>query len=479
MTKPLVIRGVEVDGRPGLDVRLEAGRIAAIGPSLASGGCDRLDGAGGALIPGLVDHHIHLLALGAEAQSVSLAGAATPAEIAARLCAAAAARPPGAWIRATGYHEGAAPLLSAADLDAVVPAHPVRVQHRSGALWILNGPALRQALARGPAPDCVEHDAGRPTGRVWRGDAWLAAQLGRTPPPLAPIGRTLAACGITAITDASATTDDEAAAILAAAHAAGDLPQRLTLMSAGALEPPPGVRTGPVKILLDEDRLPDFDDVLARIEDARAWGRAVAVHCVTAAELALTLAAFETAGAQDGPWAGDRIEHGSMIPRDAIATIRGLGLTVVTQPGFVRTRGDRYLAEVDPAEHADLYRLASLRAAGVPLAASSDAPYGRPDPWEAIAAAADRRTAAGRLLGPAEAVTPREALDLWLGDPADPGGPPRRVAVGAPADLCLLDRRLGAVLAQPAAERVAATIIAGRVVHTRAGAASLTEEAGA
>jgi predicted amidohydrolase YtcJ len=352
----------------------------------------------------------------------------------------------------------------------------VRVQHRSGALWILNGPALRQALTGDPAPDCVERDAGgRPTGRIWRGDAWLAAQLGRTAPPLAPVGQALAACGITALTDASATTDAQTAAILAAALAAGDLPQRLTLMSAGPLAPPRGVRTGPLKILLDDDRLRDFDEVLARVADARAWGRAVAVHCVTAAELALTLAAFETAG----PLPGDRIEHGSVIPEAAIATIRALGLTVVTQPGFVRTRGDRYLAEVDPAEQADLYRLASLRAAGVPLAASSDAPYGRPDPWAAIAAATDRRTAAGRRLGPAEALSPREAMDLWLGDPLDPGGPPRRVAVGAAADLCLLDRPLSAVLARPSAERVAATIIGGRVVHARAGAASLTQEAGA
>jgi predicted amidohydrolase YtcJ len=475
VTAPLVIRNVEVEGRAGLDVRLEAGRVAAIGPGLPRAGRDEIDGAGGALIPGLVDHHIHLLALAAEAQSVSLADAMTPSDVAARLRAAASARPTGGWIRATGYHEAGAPLPCATDLDAIAAAHPVRVQHRSGALWILNTQALERALGGEPAPDCVEQDAaGRPTGRVWRGDAWLAARLGRTAPPLAPVGRALAAAGITAVTDASATTDAAAAKALAAAHAGGDLPQRLTLMSEGALPPLPGVAVGPVKILLDDDRLPDIDEILARIADARAWRRAVAVHCVTATELALTLAAFETAGARRG----DRIEHGSVIPAAAVAAIRALGLTVVSQPGFVRTRGDRYLAEVDPAEHADLYRLKSLSAAGVPLAASSDAPYGRPDPWAAIAAAADRRTAAGRPLEPAEALSPRAALDLWLGDPSDPGGPPRRL--GGAADLCLLDRPLAAALAEPGGERVAATIIAGRVVHAaRGAAASLTEEAGA
>jgi predicted amidohydrolase YtcJ len=171
--------------------------------------------------------------------------------------------------------------------------------------------------------------------------------------------------------------------------------------------------------------------------------------------------------------AGDRIEHGSVIPEDAIGALRALRLTVVSQPGFVRTRGDRYLDEVDPAERPDLYRLRSLKAAGLPLAASSDAPYGEPDPWAAIAAATDRRTRGGRTLGACEALTARQALDLWLGEPTDPGGPPRRVAVGAAADLCLLDRPLEAALAAPSAEHVAATFVGGRLVQ----AAGLTEQA--
>lgn len=463
MTETLVIRNVEVEGRAGLDVRVEHGRIAAIGPRLP-GGAPELDGAGGALIPGLIDHHIHLLATAARSQSVSLEDAQGPAEVLARLAAAAQTRPPGAWIRATGYHEAGAPLLSAADLDAALLSHPVRVQHRTGALWVLNTPALEQAMRGGPAPDSVEHDAaGRPTGRIWRGDAWLAERLGRAPPPLAPLGRQLAAYGVTGLADASATTDATAAALLAS----GDIPQRLVLMSAGELSPPPGVALGPVKILLDDDRLPDLDDLTARIAQAREWRRAVAVHCVTAAELAMALAAFETAGAQPG----DRIEHGSVIPPSAIATLRALGLTVVSQPGFVRTRGDRYLADVDAEDRGDLYRLRSLIAAGVPLAASSDAPYGGHDPWTAIAATIDRRTETGQPLGPDEALSPRQALDLWLGDARDPGGPPRRVAIGAPADLCLLDRPLDEALRAPSADHVAATLIGGRLAFERTAAA--------
>jgi predicted amidohydrolase YtcJ len=234
-------------------------------------------------------------------------------------------------------------------------------------------------------------------------------------------------------------------------------------MSAGPLDRPADdvFMIGPLKILLDDARLPDLDDVLGRIAGARSQGRVVAVHCVTAGELALTLAAFEIAGAKSG----DRIEHGGVIPGEAIPVLRALGLTVVTQPAFVFERGDRYLAEVDPAEQPDLYRGASLLAAGVPLAASSDAPYASPDPWTGLRAAVQRRTRSGQAIGPGEQLDPATALSLYLGDPASPGGAARRVVPGAPADLCLLRAPLATVLAEPDASLVHSTWVGGALVH--------------
>ena len=462
MPGDLLIRNVEVAGRPGLDVRLAGGRIAEVGPDLARGGED-LDGRGGALIPGLVDHHIHLLALAAQAQSVVLDQVADARGLAAALRAGAAARPPGAWLRATGYHERMAGDLDRHVLDALVPDRPLRVQHQTGSLWILNSRAL-DAITGGDLPPAVERDAaGVPTGRIWRGDDWLRRRLGNAPPDLAPVGRALAACGVTAVTDASATTNPQSAAILAAAVRAGALPQRLTLMSHGPLEAPDdgAFATGPLKILLDDHALPDLETMVADIGRARREGRGVAVHCVTASELAVTLAAFETAGARRG----DRIEHGGLIPPDAIAELRALGLTVVTQPAFVFERGDRYLADVEWAERGDLYRCASLLAAGVPVAASSDAPYASPDPWTGIAAAVRRRTRAGRPIGPAERIDPDAALALYLAAPEAPGEGPRRILAGAPADLCLLDAPLVVVLREPDAARVRLTLVGGVRAH--------------
>ena len=456
----LTLRDVEVAGAR-VDVRLAEGRIAAIGPRLPRGG-DDLDGRGGALIPGLADHHIHLFALARQRNSVALNDVRGADELERRIAAATAAQSPGAWVRATGYHERMAGELDAAVLDALAPHHLLRVQHQTGALWVLNSAALA-AVGAQDGPDTVERDAaGRPTGRIWRGDAWLRARIGDEPPPLAPVGRQLAAYGITQLTDATVTTDAGAAARLANAHRAGELPQRLTLMSGGPLQAPSdgAFQVGPVKVLLDDHALIELDDFTSRIVGARGQGRAVAAHCVTAGELALTLAAFEAAGARSG----DRIEHGGVIPAAAVGQIRALGLTVVTQSAFVAERGDRYLAEVDPAERPDLYRCASLKAAGVPVAGSSDAPYASPDPWAGIGAAIQRRTAAGEMLGADERIGAAEALGLYLGAANDPGGPSRRVEVGGPADLCLLTVPLAEALATPTAQLVRATLVGGEMV---------------
>ena len=58
----LLIVDAEVGGVSGVAVRCRGGRITAVGRSLATGEESVLDARGGALIPGLHDHHIHLFA---------------------------------------------------------------------------------------------------------------------------------------------------------------------------------------------------------------------------------------------------------------------------------------------------------------------------------------------------------------------------------------------------------------------------------
>lgn len=183
---------------------------------------------------------------------------------------------------------------------------------------------------------------------------------------------------------------------------------------------------------------------------------------MTRLQLALALAALDAGG---GALPGDRIEHAAVLPPDLARPVADAGLTVVTQPHFLAERGDAYLRDVEPDDLPWLYRCAGLLAAGIPLAAGTDAPFGGADPWASMRAAVRRRAPSGQVMGPDEALSPARALALYLGDPADPGGPPRRVVPGAPADLCLLAQPTRAVLADLDPGPAVLTLVAGAVVH--------------
>jgi predicted amidohydrolase YtcJ len=454
----LLVRDGLLDGRR-VDVRARSGVVVEIGASLRRDGELLLEAGGGALLPGLHDHHLHLHATAAALASVPCGppDVRTRADLTAVLRRAART---GA-VRGVGYHESVAGELGREVLDEIVYDVPVRVQHRSGAGWFLNTAAIHATALETSRDAAVERDEDdRPTGRVWRGDHLLRSAE-TTLPDLALVGHRLASVGVTGVTDATPGLDGAALTDLRAAHLDGRLPQRQLLLGAPLGDDGPDV--GPWKVVLDEAAGLRLDDLIGVVEICRAAGRAIAIHAVTQAEAIVAVTALR----QAGPVPGARIEHGSVLPPSLDTDLRALGVTVVTQPHFVVERGDSYLAEVEPRDVPHLYRCASLLAAGVPVAAGTDAPYGQPDPWLAIAAAVTRTTPSGAVIGVREEVSAPRALHLFLGSPYRPGEPARRVAPGAPADLCVLHSPLDVALAEPSREHVRATVIAGRVIFER------------
>ncbi|HCB05470.1 MAG TPA: amidohydrolase [Nocardioides bacterium] len=457
MTLVTLLRDVETHaGR--VDVLLRGDRIATTGRGLAvPPGAGLVEGAGRRLLPGLHDHHLHLLALAAARGSVACGPpAVTDVE---RLAAALRGAPGDGWVRGVGYHDEVAGPLDRVVLDRLIPDRPARIQHRSGALWMLNSRALAEVSDVLDDSADVERDAnGEPLGRLWRYDDRLRAALPTPPPDLGSLGADLAAYGITGVTDATPMLDEGALAALSR----GDLPQRVIVLGAAlGAELPRGLEAGPFKLLLRDHDLPGRDELADAVAAAHAAHRPVAVHCVTLDALVLTLDVLETVGIMPG----DRIEHAAICPQPFVADLARLGLRLVTQPDFLRTRGDTYLREVDAWELPDLYPYARLVAGGVPVCASSDAPFGDLDPWQALVTARDRTTRSGAVLGEDERVPVSVALDGYLSAPLDPGGPPRRIEAGAPADLVLLAAPLRDVLADPAAAAVVGTWIGGKRVY--------------
>ena len=461
MTTSVEIREADVDGRI-LDVSWRDGVVVDVRPWSSqpiSADAQVLDASGGALIPGLHDHHIHLLALAAARQSVEVG----PPWVRSRgrfvdVLGEACRAPSDGWVRAVGYHESVAGDLDADVLDQLIPAgHDVaiRVQHRSGQLWVLNRRAVALARIGDIGDSRVERDRdGTPTGRLFGLDDQLRDRIPAPAPDLAPIGSELASYGVTSITDMTPTESTSALETLAEQATESAFPVRITVTGGPALSrsAASSLERGPVKFLPADHDPPDLAALASGFETAHREGRPVAVHSVSRTGIVVVLAAWHEVGARPG----DRIEHGAVIPRELMDEIRDLGLLVVTQPNFVFERGDQYLTDVEPHDLPDLWRCRSLLDHGIAVAGGTDAPFGHPDPWRAIAAAGRRRTRDGSELGPDERLPPRTALELYLGRASFPTVI-RRITPGERTDLCLLDRPLDDALSNPTAA-VRATI---------------------
>ena len=433
----VVILDAEIDSRR-VDVRIRGERIDEIGSLRPEPGEAVVRAAGGALLPGLHDHHLHLLSMAAAADSTRCG----PPEVGDVEALARAVRgTPGRWVRGIGYHESVAGILDRHALDRITADRPVRVQHRGGALWMLNTAALRELRLLDEFDD----------GRLWRRDDMLRERLGdRDAPDLAAVGRRLAAFGITGVTDATPNLSSSAIELLTGAG----LPQRLHLLGAPAdARLPRGVTLGPHKILPPDHEPPDWDRLRAEIDRAHRGGRPVAIHAVTRESLVVALAVLREVGTLPG----DRMEHAAIVGDDLLPLLAEVNPIVVTQPAFVVEREREYRRDITESDHHELYRYAGLLSAAIAVAPSSDAPFGTPDPWRIMKAASTRD------LVPAERVAPHRVLNGMLAPLDDPGGPPRRLAPGAPADLCLLRTTLAEALARPEASVVATAVCRGVV----------------
>ena len=183
----LITNAVLLDGTRA-DVRVGAA-ITDIAASLkAAPGEDVFDARSGTVLPGLHDHHVHLWAAAAALDSVPVGPprVRTPQQLKDRLHNAATDSD--GWIRGVGYHDSVAGALDRHRLDELAPDTPVRVQHRSGALWALNTAGLRRIGA-------AEH----PDGRFFRTDP--AVPRTRVA-GLRPLSDRLSAFGVTCATSA-------------------------------------------------------------------------------------------------------------------------------------------------------------------------------------------------------------------------------------------------------------------------------------
>lgn len=169
---------------PGTSVRVEGGRITAVGAAGPRAAAEPIDLQGGTLLPGFIDAHAHPVFAGNQLQHCDLRSETTADGYLQLVADYARNHPDEEWITGGGWAMEAFPggIPARSTLDAVVPDRPVFLPNRDGhGAWV-NSKALEVAGidARTPDPQDgrIEHDAdGRPVGMLQEGAAGLVGRL--------------------------------------------------------------------------------------------------------------------------------------------------------------------------------------------------------------------------------------------------------------------------------------------------------------
>ncbi|WP_307815842.1 amidohydrolase [Myceligenerans indicum] len=167
----------------------------------------------------------------------------------------------------------------------------------------------------------------------------------------------------------------------------------------------------------------DLHLLMKRATDA---GLTCAIHAIGDRANSLALDAFEATGARGS------IEHAQLVRWSDVERFAAGRVTASVQPEHAMD--DRDVAEGLWPDRTDrAFPLATLAAAGVPLALGSDAPVARLDPWFAIASAVTRSRGGREPWHPEQVLTVEQALAAsTAGHGVAPGE-------GGPADLVVLD----------------------------------------
>ena len=488
-----------------------------------------IDAKGGAVVPGFIDAHAHLVSGGLSLDQVSLADAKTIDEIKDTIRVWALSHPERQWITGRGWYyqpfNGATPTRQL--LDSLVPDRPAYLVAYDGHTGWANSAALKAAgitrATKNPKDGIIVKDArGEPTGALKEAAMALMSTVAPQPTEedrLAAMGAAIAEAhrlGITSVQDAGGPASD--LELYDRLRKSNQLTLRVyqalradaTLTEAGLeelerirtrFEDDPVLKTGAIKLVADgvieahtaamlepyanrpsiagEARFtPAQMNAVVGMLDRRGWQ--VMTHAIGDAAVRMTLDAYEAAAkANPRPERGrrHRIEHIETIDPADVPRFGKLGVIASFQPVHATpspTPGDVWSTNIGAERAGRGWLWNSIARAKGPLAFGSDWPVMTFDPKIGLHVAVTRTTEDGLPKGgwiPAERLALRRAIQVYTRDGAWASFDEQRKGILARdmlADIVVLsDDIFSAPPARLTTTEVVVTIADGKVVYRR------------
>lgn len=456
-------------------IAIREGRIVAVGNKedmgVLTGTVRRIDAGGRAVIPGLIDAHIHFLDYSRSLAKIELDGVTSKEEVLARVAEKARQLGPGRWVLGGGWNNNLwspPDFPTRHDLDRVAPQNPVYLDRKDlHSCWV-NSLVLQKAGVTRDTPDpsgaaIGRDEMGAPNGIFFESAVSLMRRAVDEAPedPATAMRRgfhALISMGLVGFHDCEGP---DAFATFQALDMEGELPMRVVILLAYyrldetirvGLRTGFGsdrLRAGPVKIFSDgslgsrtAQMLEPFegspgncgiatipqDELEEAIVKAARAGIPSAVHAIGDAANRRVLDAFQkaqeilwganlvgaglkpapTTSTGEGPRLVNRIEHAQLLHPDDIPRFAALGVVASMQP--LHATSDMHAADrLWGARARYSYAWRSMLDAGGLLAFGSDAPVETPNPFLSIHAAVTRQDVHDQ---PPEGWYPQERLTV-------------------------------------------------------------------
>lgn len=511
-------RVLRPDGRTGHALAVDDGRVVALDDAAIALGGDVVDLAGGLLLPAFRDGHVHPLWGGIDLGRLPLDHLRDVDAVVDAVATYAAANPHLGWIVGGPYQADVPPggRGEATWLDRAVPDRPVVLSANDYHTMWVNSRALELAGIDAGTPDpdlgvIVRGADGTPTGTLIEAGAMALVERVLPHPGrdemLAGLDRGLghlAGLGIAWVQEAaSSPTDGE---VYLAAARAGRLPIRVDI----AWRAEPGVwrqrfsRFAQLRSEIDADEacrgrltartvkffadgvieqgtgyvlepyedgshscgLPNWtpDEMSEAVVAADATGFQIHVHAIGDGGIRMALDAIEEASRRNGP--RDRrpvIAHTQLVDPADRPRFAALGVIANFEPLWAQLdecMTQLTMPRLGPARSALQYPIATLARLGARVGFGSDWPVSSADPLAGLAVAVTRQTPSGVPAGgwtPDERVPILDAIGAYTAGSAHQAFDDERgtLAVGAPADLVLVDHDVTAAAGDEVADATA------------------------